>query len=286
MNKKAFFLPLFIIVTLVTLSSMVFVIETTKLGRQDIVGLQAVSIIKAYDEAEKIQIYLEKSVEYSSENAIDELYLNGGYPYNNKCRKIPSIESEPRYIILDKSCTKFSPEENFNEILKSNIKEYRKQYKSKYKTFNELPVKGSKILESIGIIPEHVIPEQGEIIASISEKNTNNIELKYIEEKDNKLYLTFSEIELRIEFSPESYHKFIPKAVIKNPKLEIFDSLYKAVSENCIKKIKEECMIKLKNIFTNIEIEEQNNILKIKLPYESSNILFAIDLNQDLPTTL
>lgn len=276
MNKKAFFLPIFIVVTLMFLSSLVFVIETTKLGRNGIIGLEAVSIIKIYDEAEKIQFYLEESAKDSSENALDELYLNAGYQNNNKCRKIPKTESEPRYIILDKTCGEFNIEENYKGLLKNNLNEYIKKYKSSYKTFNKLPVKNSKLLESLNLIPEQIEAEQGEIINSIAAKNTNNAEINSITINDN-LNLEFSEIELRIEKSPESYHKFTPKVSIQKPNLEIFNSIQKAVSENCLNK--EECKLNLKNTFANIEIKEQNNILKIKLPYENKQIYFALQLN-------
>ena len=276
MNKKGFFLPLFVISTLIILSSLTYIIETTKLARQDNVGMQATSIIKSYDESEKIQFYLDQSIKYVSKQALNELYSNAGYPQNNSCRKIPATPTEQRYIILDKSCGFFNPEENFKNLLNEKLKNYYQNYKSQYKSFSVNQKKHPGIIQSFS---DKNMDKYDKSILQESELQVKKLQIKEIKQENNNLFVTFSEIQLQIENSPGSYHKFEPKAVVESFDISIFGSLYKAINENCINKKAEECIPKLKSIFSNIVIKEQGNILKIKL----NEIIFAIDLNEKLP---
>ncbi len=284
MNKKgSIFLPLFILVVIVTLGVLAYTIETTKANRKDTIGLRAVSLLKTYDEAEKINLYIEQASKYSSQKAINELYTNAGFGENNKCRKIPATSAEPKSVILDKNCGVFDVEKTFKEIFSEEIKPYILNYKSTYQSFTYQETTGSGIFKTFGLIPKPVQPEQGDIFPAVSERNTKRTEIKEIIEKGDDLVLVFSEIELKVENSPESKYVFAPKAILKEQSLVIFDSLYEALDENCIKKEVAGCKSKLKNIFSDIVIEEQGNFLKITLMHQNKPIRLAIDIGESLP---
>ncbi len=258
MNNKGLFLPIFVIVVLVAFSALAYNIKQTKASRQDVIGLKAASIMKVYDEEQKINVYLDQSLKYSKDSAIKELYSNTGYPANNKCRKIPESSGD-RFIILDKSCGNFNPESNFKGILTNNLKPYLQNYKSTYKQFREGDTN----------------------IQTISTSNVNSVEIKEITKDNQDLVLTFSDMELKIENSPESSYKFSSKLTIKNLDLTILDNIYKALAGNCVKEEPEICKSKLKNIFSDITFTEQGNFLKIII---NNQIKLAIDLNEDLPS--
>ena len=86
-GKKAVFLPLFVIATFVILGTIFYTITNEKINREDLtIGRDAAVLMKIYDEGDKINFFLETSLKYSEEKALNELYDNAGY--RNSCPKI------------------------------------------------------------------------------------------------------------------------------------------------------------------------------------------------------
>ncbi len=79
MNKRGFFIPLFVFATFVMLTLLTYAILSTNANRNDVIGSAAVSLIKIYDEGEKVMIYLDKSSKLDKMNAMRILGENGGF---------------------------------------------------------------------------------------------------------------------------------------------------------------------------------------------------------------
>src|SRR3989344_981874 len=131
MNKKGVFLPLFVFVTIFILLTLLFIINSEENKKNDLVGLRAISIIKTYDEIEKINIYFELATKYAEKNTLKVLAENGGYS-EESCEKTKSDLLNKETFILLETCPHFiegdlfdlKPEQEFNKQLKKEIKNF------------------------------------------------------------------------------------------------------------------------------------------------------------------
>ena len=281
MNKKAVFLPLFVVVTLIILSTLTFTISQTKLHRQDKVGAKALSILKSYDEGEKDLFYLEQSSKISSDNVLNELYFNGGYSHSNSCQKIKG--SDGLFILLDESCGTFNIYNNFFTGFKKELPDYLKNF---YSTYEEASKPKNEEINGfwgwLANTPKIVESERGSIFNAVSTNDIQNIKITDISNNNKNLILSFSDINLKIENSLQSNYTIHPKIELENVDLDFFNKVYEFIASNCIKQKIEDCTSKLDLNFKAKTVVE-NNIIKVKVSNKNYTLRFAFDINGKLP---
>lgn len=280
MNKKAAFLPLFVIVTLVILSLLAYTISITKLSRNDKIGMSSLSIIKSYDEADKDIFFLEQSLKLSSDKIVSQLYANGGYLENNNCKK---LRSSSAYVLIDSSCGSFDIDSNFINGLNPELETYLKNYQSTYEEFNYADLFGDKFFKVFNLVPDApTVSERGSIFRTVSNNAVQNSKIIKTELKDDLLLVSFSDISLKIENSLQSSYVIHPKIAIKNPNLDFFNTVYKKVAINCIQKKPEDCALSLSNDFE-AKTSIQGNIIFVDISVDSNVLKFAVDVSSRLP---
>jgi len=272
MNKKGVFLPIFVFSVFIILGLLYSTIAYEKLKREDmVIGLKASNLIKAYDEGDKINFFLEQSLKQSERKALSELYSNSGYK-KGSCKDLGS------FPILDSSCGEFNPEKNFEDLIKKEINEYK--YKSTFEETNIIKL-GNLLLTKISILPEIEKGLGSDFYKAISENNVNKADIENIEEKDNNLIIQFTEIELKIEGSLQSAYTIKPEFKLSN-NLLFLNNFYKTIAENC-RISQEECENNLKRIYSDISIEKQNKFLKIAINKDRYILKAAVDISSNLP---
>ena len=74
-NKKGIFIPMFVIFTAVILGVIFYMMYNQESMKNDLVGLRASSLLKAYDEEEKISFYLDLATYYSNNESLRKLEI-------------------------------------------------------------------------------------------------------------------------------------------------------------------------------------------------------------------
>jgi len=268
LNKKGIFLPLFVFSSIVILGVLFYVMNTTEAKKEDFVGLKAVNIIKTYDEAEKINLYLDLAAKYSYENTLKNMAENGGYSSEAKCEKTqPNLIDQEPYVIWN-TCPVLNPDKEFELQFKKEIKDYINKYESSYIGLNY----GELNLKSPGISHNDIFTK------ALQDTNLLNIE-----NSENNLIVTFSDIDLQIENTESSKITIKPKTKTQKPDIRIYEELYTLVKNYCIKKEFEECQGKLSKIFSNIELKKESEIIKLKLLKENYSIKIAFNTDYEIP---
>ena len=276
MNKKGIFLPLFVLSVFIILGLLYSTIIHEKNKRENsVIGEQAASLLKVYDEQEKINFFLEQALKYSEKKALSELYNNGGYREKNNCEK------SGNYVIFDSSCGEFNPEKYFQEILKEEMNLYK--YKSTYKEIEYNEVALTPIFRFLGAVPK--VEKTQRDFKSLLENEVNNAKIS-TELKDNYIVIDFTPIKLTIEDttvkgSLESAYSFNPEFKINN-NIIFLENFHKQVSQNC-KKSLEECEFKLKELYSNINIAKEEKMLKINIINNNYELKVAVDPERNFP---
>ena len=102
-NKKGqIFLFGYVIIYTIILISLFFTTISAANKKEDIIGLRAINLIKANQESDNIELYLDMAAKYSYENSLNKLAENGGYSEENRCEKTqPTIIDREEYVILN-----------------------------------------------------------------------------------------------------------------------------------------------------------------------------------------
>lgn len=278
MNKKAVFLPLFVIVTLVILVLLSYTITKVKLSRQDKVGIKSLSIMKAYDEGEKDLLYLEQSLKLSKTLVMKELYDNGGYLSSNSCQKIK--DNGDMYVLIDDSCNNFDIDNNFLIGLNNEFSSYIVNFRSTYEEFNPKNSFSSSAFNFLGLVSDTIVSERGGIFKTYSENSVKNS--KIIGFDKDKSIVTLSDLNFKIENSLQSSYIIHPKIYLGTNDLINFNKVYQFIALNCINKEPNECVSKLNSEFKALT-SVNRKIIIVKIPVNDHILKFAIDIDSKLP---
>lgn len=281
MNKKAIFLPLFVIATLVILTTMAFTISQVKIFRQDDkVGVRAVSLLKTYDEAENDLLYLEQSLKFSKDSVLDELYANGGYLKINNCNKI--VGDDGFYTLFDSSCGEFSVNDNFFNGLSSEFSIYTNNFKSNYNDF-KLDIASTEwfLFWSPGV-PKIVESERGSIFNRVSTEAVKNIKISDMTNKNNILSIVLSDINFKVENSLQSTYTVHPKFEFNDVDINFFNKVYKLVAVSCKNKEASDCILKLKERY-DVIASSSGDVVKVKVLNNGRIFRFAVNVKSSFP---
>ena len=290
-NKKGIFIPMFVIFTAVILGVIFYMMYNQESMKNDLVGLRASSLLKAYDEEEKISFYLDLATYYSNNESLRKLAENGGYSESNSCEKTQqNIIDRETYVILN-TCSVLNPYLEFKEQLKKEIKNYTSKYQSTYKKtdFQEL-FDLEKIKEKSGRVPPGVPPESGRTYYEAGDsynevytKNVQEVSILSFGDVGSKILINFSDLILPIENDQLARITLKPRTSVSKPDFSLYRRVYQTLQTNCSQKSMQECKEKLKAEFPEIILEQENNILKVKLSSPQGTIRFALNPEQLIP---
>lgn len=270
-NKKGFFLPLFVLLMPLILGTLYGIMYLEEAKKTDLVGLEAINIIKANDEVEKINIYLDLAAKHSSENALKILASNGGFSGGSTCKKTEKTLTEQEEYVIWNTCPVLNPEREFKIQLKNEFKSFIDIYESSYQQTNyEKPL-------------EMTTQEQVNY-NNLYTENTRKAEVAEIEEAEDNYIISLSEISLPVEGSQDSAITFAPKTSLEKQDFSQYEGIYFIVRNNCVEKQIEECRLALRQEYSTATTRKENNILKIKVPLEDYTVKFALYSNKHLPS--
>ena len=251
-NKKGQFFPLFVVVIPVILAAILLVMSMTEAKRDDLIGQRAGSIIKVYDEAQKIDFFISLSAKHAEKLTLKELAKNGGYNKNNRCEKTEiDLVNQEQYVIIN-TCPVLDVNEEFTKQFKNELKSFFEMYTTSYSNV-DLNSKYQKAVREANIL---------EITA-----------------KDKDLLITISDISLDIENTQDSAIKLTPKIKIKNPDLKVYDKLYAIINTSCINKDFSSCSSKIKAEFPSAQVYQDKELTKINIPLDEYEIKLAVMSN-------
>lgn len=251
-NKKGQFFPLFVVVIPIILAAILLVMSMTEAKRNDSIGLKAINIIKAYDEAQKIDFFMDLSAKYSEKTALKELANNGGYSQNNKCEKTEiDLVNQEQYVIVN-TCPVLDVNAEFNTQFKNQLKSFLETYITSYSN-TDYNSKYQKAVREANILD--------------------------ITNSDQDRLIIVSDISLDIENAEDSAIKLTPKIKIKNPNLEVYNKLYAIINNSCINKNFSSCSSKIKEEFQSAQVYQNENLIKINIPLSEYEIKLAVMLN-------
>ena len=246
MNRKGIFLPFLAILTLVLLLAITTAmsIQNNNLKDKGLVGIEATSLYKIYDEAEKFDLYLDLASKQATKETLKILNQHGGYPEDNTCQKSGS------YVIWN-TCPELNTEESFKQAYKTKLNTHIVKYTSTYKIYNE------DLVEPTTNLQQHYTN-------TLRQATITNIEIK------DKIITTFTTLPLPIEHTKGVY-QYTPTAITQARDLNAYKMLHLKLSEcNSL----ESCQ----NSIPEAQIQPSNNLLLI----EYNNIKLAFDPSKPL----
>ncbi|MBS3152869.1 hypothetical protein J4230_05685 [Candidatus Woesearchaeota archaeon] len=289
-NKKGqIFLFGYVIIYTIILISLFFTTISAANKKEDIIGLRAINLIKANQESDNIELYLDMAAKYSYENSLNKLAENGGYSEENRCEKTqPTIIDREEYVILN-TCQVLDSNGEFQSQLKKEIKYYLNIYESSYtKTSFKDDFNIEKEYPRLEGVPEKIKDDYNYIYTQA----IKNTKIEKIEQGSKNLIIAFSDVILPIENDEISYLNLKPEISIDKPDFTIYKEIHLAINNYCIKKDKKTCEEALKIKFKDINIYTEGILFKIIIPYNNYKIKLAfyndkmIPLMQDLTNTV
>jgi hypothetical protein len=147
MKQGMFYLPMLTFFTFLFLAILVATMAfSTDLNIEEKAGISAATLLKNYDETEKILFYLEKSIEQAHQEALLELIENQGYP-EGQCGT--SLSSQTIW----NSCPELNIEKNYFELMNNSLNKKVRQYNSTYLSIKseseELLISFDEVLEEV-----------------------------------------------------------------------------------------------------------------------------------------
>ncbi len=270
-NKKGLYLPLFVMVVPVILAALLGVIISAENDKESFVGFRAVKILKAFDESEKINLYIDIAAEHSKENAFKNTAENGGYNSGSRCEKTQkTVVNQESYIIWN-TCPVLNPEKEFEAELKNELKSFFQIYKSSYKNADLARIFGRS-------------SQNRQDYSVFYTENVRNANILEIQKNNNEFVIAISDITLPIEETEDSAATLAPKTKIKVPDFSIYKKIHKIVSENCINKDFNECSSEISSSFSGSKIEIDSNLYKFSIPYGKYKIKFALIPGSRIPS--
>lgn len=272
MKKGNVFMGIFVVMVVVLLVFFALMMRKNEERRDqeyvEAIGYAPLALIKVYDEAEKVSLYLDQTAEYASIKAIEKLKKNGGYAEENVCDKTPNN------IVIWSSCLSFDPGEEYKKQVEREIKFYTLNYQSTYVPFRENQALVN-LRRDVGLLPQ-------DIGHSLVEKYTQMVKNVKIKEINEDGQIIFEPLSFPIEYAPtDSTYTLEPESTIENHDLKVYDQLYNALF-SCVGNqgsLDTECRSQLSNEFEDIEFIEVQNLVVV----EVAGITFAVDPSQDLP---
>ena len=283
MNKKGIFLLLFNFAALVILALFLSTIVSLNSKRNDVVGGNAVLLVKAYDEGEKIQLYLDMSSKFVLESSLTALANNGGYSSNEGCKTVNG------FVVINECDKEFDPGKSFNDLLSVGFKSYLQNYESGFVEYEQEEVFGSSVLTSVGLVPEVVKPTEFGSFTALLEKAARASEVTSIQSKENKLLLNFKDIKLPVQnagLEPigSSYYLIRPSVLLEVEDLEVYNSIYEAIAVNCVGKDFSICDSLMRQTFSGISLSQEEGFTKLSLPVNNFVIKMAFHPSKPLKT--
>ena len=274
-------MPMFVLTSFIVFALLFYTISSTNAKRNDIIGASSISLIKIYDEAEKVLFYIDESSRLSFDSAYNTLANNGGYYSNDDCDNING------YLIINHCKSDFSPYDNFKKLFSDEMNSYTKLYRSSYSEFKPEDITLSSTFTFFGFIPEEVKPNSEFSYKSLLEKPVQNLQISYLDFKDNKLNIIYSDVKLNVEpvrssALASSYYIIHPKFSADVDDFNIYNNLYSSIAVNCINKEFEVCNQVLSSQYSGIKLENLNPIVKLTLPLKYSTINMAFDNSKPL----
>ena len=248
MNKKALaFIPILLLVSFLVLGTIALtILKLNDNYKKNIkLGEESLKIIKIYNEAEKSQFYLEQAAEFSKEISLDIINKNMGY--SKECR------SQTLTNTFWNDCPSLNVENEFEMLLKENLKNYIKNYES-YKSYDPLK-------------PYDVNQEYTKLI--------QNLEIE-VRKENNLLIISSKPVIYPIEGDTQDLpKKYTAQFVIETeyPDFFIYYKIYNKVKDCKIDK-KDECISSLTSINKDIKAESIGDLIKIT--YKDTLIVFDI----------
>lgn len=262
---------MFVIVNILIIGALFITMQSIENDRQDLVGLRAVHLMKSYDEAEKMNLYLDLASKYASRKTMKILAENGGYNEEADCEKTQkTIIDQEQYIILN-TCQILNPEKEFEAQFKKELKLFVENYKSSYAQ--------TGYAELFGIREAKQTDYNG--LYTNAFRNSNMINS---EDSDNNLIIILSDISLPVEAAENSFINIKPKTRIKKQDFKVYGRLNLAIRNSCINKSFSECEQNLKQKFQKIQVQKEENLVKVSLQKEDFVIKLAFNINQEIPT--
>lgn len=259
MNKKATFVPLLMVVTLLVLGTLAYTVLNLNKDYQENINLgeKSLDIIKTYNEAEKSQFYLEQAAHFSKELALKTINENMGY--SKPCTSVSLA------TILWNDCPPLNVENNFEGLLEKNLEEYLQDYESysgvEYKFFPSFSAKYLLHMDYTNLI--------------------KNIKIESIKKENNNLIVTFKPATYFIKGHTEQLpKKYTTQFIIETdyPDFSIYYKIYNT-AQNCNTNNKDECLDSIKMIDSSIQAQFTTNTF-IKVTYK--DIVLNIDTSRQL----
>ena len=270
MNKKAIFLPLFVFISILILTTLFFVINSINKDREDLVGLRAVTLTRLYDEVDKQKLFINLAAQQSSDNALISLDKNGGISESSSCQKTPTnLVEQESYTIFNTCDTKI--QEEFNYQLRLELKKFFTNYQSRYNQINFINKYDLQEREEFFQLKDNT----SDAYNTFYTNTIKNLEVQSIQLEDNKLNLKFNEIVYPIEGSENSVYNFEPQSIINSKDLSIYSEIHNTLNNNCVKKDFEICQSKIKEQFPRTTLSKAGEIVKLDIPHGQRAIKIA-----------
>ncbi|MBS3168784.1 hypothetical protein J4216_06665 [Candidatus Woesearchaeota archaeon] len=282
MNKKAIFLPMFAFLTVFILLSLLYVIHDTEAKKSDLIGLNAITLLKLNDELEKNQFYLDLAVNQASKNALKKLADNGGYS-SSRCEKTKTdLIDQDQYILLE-TCPALKLEEEFKIELKEELKIYITIFESTYQEINLEESFGLKTTEFFKLTPKIVKINEEYSYKNLYAEAFRISNITNIEKQEDKIIITLTSIVYPIEKTSGSTLTLKPKTKTQIPDFKVYDTVYSSIMNNCLKQEFQTCKEKLIQEFPGSELVQSQNLIKLKIPTDLGIIKLAFNTNKPIP---
>jgi len=277
MNRKGtnLFLPLLVIATLVVLTSMALTINQVKEEREEHkIGLIPLALFALYDEGERIQIYTEKAITLSEQEALKRIYGRGGYA--DYCTEKFKIPSGTAYNLLNE-CKSFNPSEEWELAYKKELQTFFKIYTSP----NLKRVNLRKFYEQIGLVTE-IQEAQWPTPESIFQE-TKKITIQR-EAKETRV--TIGSLVLKSELFPDTPTQKLSYTLetskkIQTPQFTFLRNFYKVLS-SCPKEA-EQCKEYILQNYPQAELSIIDGVIKADIQEQDFILKFAFDSSQPMP---
>jgi hypothetical protein len=309
MNKKAAFQPLMFLFLLIAIVALVGAFATKANiapDQEDFVGFRSKLLLETYAEMEKIKYYSQKSLEFSSTEAMKVLYENGGYTSINNCQFLPEDPANniPAGAIILNTCEDLTLEANFltetreifNQDYQPNYRSTRQGHIEKRAEFKQLEMfaksRGVSLLSKV----KYTFTNQ----EKRAMEDYSNAKLIEAETTSKEIIYKFSPFNLRLgDVLKGNYTLVEPKISVGKPDFDPFIKLYAEINfchQSGLNK--QECIISMQSNLPVAAVKETGSYLYVLMPIEQDKsyplrpgralfqqqfLKVAFDLNQALP---
>ncbi len=241
----------------------------------DLLGEQALSLLKVYDEGERASFFLEQATRFAIGDARNVLGENGGYGAQNGCQRLLGDSS---FVVLH-SCSSFNPEKEFYQQLVASSAGYLQWYESTYKQYVFEQTFLESLQRTLGLLDDP-------ITLNLNHFYTQNVQ------KATLLPVVLERDTFRVAFSPLTYvpelaqkgatYVVTPKMRYPREDFAVYNQAF-SVAQFCLRKSVEACQDLFRQAFPQSVLASDGNVVKVVIPSEKETIKFALDPNKALP---